>query len=54
MTDDPTDHESHNDPVPLDRRKRVLQAIGAAVVTAIALYYLFGIPAYLLFKNLFG
>jgi hypothetical protein len=51
MTDGPTRDKPRDES---SRRRRILQSIGAAIVTALAFYYLFGIPAYLLFKDLFG
>lgn len=39
--------------IPKSKLRRVLQAIGAVVVTLLALWFLFGIPAYLLFGMFF-
>ncbi|NOX49211.1 MAG: hypothetical protein GXP16_01575 [Gammaproteobacteria bacterium] len=35
------------------RLVRILQSIGAVVVTIVVLWFLFGIPAYLLFDTFF-
>ena len=39
--------------VEISRGKRIMQSIGAIVVTIAALYFVFGIPAYLLFGMFF-
>jgi len=38
---------------PINRRKRLLQSIGAMIVTGLALYLLFDIPVRLLLDALF-
>jgi hypothetical protein len=38
---------------PLGRWMRILQSIGAIIVTGLILWFLFGVPAYLLFGFLF-
>ena len=35
----------------LPRSRRIMQVAGAVIVTAFALWFLFGIPAYLLFSQ---
>ncbi len=39
--------------IPKSKLRRVLQAIGAVLVTLFGLWFLFGIPAYLLFGMFF-
>jgi hypothetical protein len=38
---------------PKSRSRRILQYIGAVIVTVFALWFLFGIPGYLLFGMFF-
>ena len=38
---------------PLGRWTRIVQSIGAIIVTGFVLWFLFGVPAYLLFGFLF-
>ena len=45
--------EDSNTKRPVGRWMRILQSIGAIIVTALALWFLFGVPAYLLFGFLF-
>jgi hypothetical protein len=40
-------------PPPKSRSRRVLQHIGAAIATVFVLWFLFGIPGYLLFGMFF-
>ncbi|MCZ6460453.1 MAG: hypothetical protein O6766_13955 [Gammaproteobacteria bacterium] len=39
--------------IPKSKLRRILQAVGAVVVTLFVLWFLFGIPAYLLFGMFF-
>ncbi len=43
-----------SDNVSETRPKRILQYIGAALATAFVLWFLFGIPAYILYSSYFG
>ena len=45
--------EDSNTKRPAGRWTRIIQSIGAIIVTAFALWFLFGVPAYLLFGFLF-
>lgn len=47
--DTPTDEQG----VPASKTKRILQSIGAIIVTGLVFYFIFGIPAYLLFGMFF-
>ena len=45
--------EDQNAKRPIGRWMRIIQSIGAIIVTALVLWFLFGVPAYLLFGFLF-
>jgi len=45
--------EDSNTKRPIGRWTRIIQSIGAIIVTALVLWFLFGVPAYLLFGFLF-
>ncbi len=45
--------ETQRKEIPKSKLRRILQPIGAVVVTLFALWFLFGIPAYLLFGMFF-
>ena len=58
MTDDQNEKQeaksSSSDSTVNQNRVSVLQRLGALVVTLIALWYLFGIPGYILFEKFLG
>ena len=45
--------EGSNTKRPMKRWMRIIQSIGAIIVTGLVLWFLFGVPAYLLFGFLF-
>ena len=45
--------EDPNAKRPIGRWMRIIQSIGAIIVTGLVLWFLFGVPAYLLFGFLF-
>jgi len=45
--------EDPNAKRPIGRWTRIIQSIGAIIVTAFVLWFLFGVPAHLLFSFLF-
>ena len=48
------DELSSSGPTPTNKRASGLQRLGALSVTLIALWYLFGIPGYILFEKFLG
>jgi len=54
QSDERTEHHHHIDTAESGRPKAsALQVIGAVLATAFALWFLFGVPAYVLFNNFF-
>ena len=54
MTTEPQEQmESQETPAPISVLRRTLQYVGALLVTGFLLWFLFGIPAYLLFGMFF-
>ncbi len=45
--------ETQHKEIPKSKLRRILRPIGAVLVTLFALWFLFGIPAYLLFGTFF-
>lgn len=48
-----TETSTEQGALPASKTKRVLQSIGAVIVTGLVFYFIFGIPAYLLFGMFF-